>query len=126
MKRHLQQLYDVRTFTFKCPDCGATVPYFDVKIGFKLRYETDSFECTNCKSLLCVSRTYAWAVFLGTMGVAVGVVEVLKVRPMWLFAVTALLAWVLVSMIAGIYVKWLFPPRILHYVSDDLALFVRR
>ena len=97
MKRHLYQLYDIRSFTFACPDCDATIPYLDVKIGFKLRYETDFFQCANCKSLLCVSRPYAWSVFLGTMGVSVGVVEVLRVHPMWLFAVAALLAWVLVT-----------------------------
>jgi predicted RNA-binding Zn-ribbon protein involved in translation (DUF1610 family) len=127
MKRNLSQLYDpTKYFQFECPKCGSAIPYLDVKIGFGLRYVTQPFECSACESLLCVSRIYLWFVFLGIVGVSLAITAALRVRPWWLFGVVALVASQVIAMLAGAYVKWLFPPKIHFYISDDLSFTARR
>ena len=127
MKRNLAQIYNpVKYFHFECPQCGSEIDYVDVKIGFKLRYETDSWECTACKSLLCVSRSYAWAIFLGTLALALITTWAVSIRTWYLLILVAIMVWFIVLLFAAIYVKWLFLTRIRFYVPNDLSLSARR
>jgi hypothetical protein len=127
MKRNLAQLYNpIKYFHLECPKCSSEIDYLDVKIGFKLRYETDYWECTACKSLLCVSRVYAWSIFLGTLAVALMITWALEIHSWFLFIPVAVVAWLIVAMFAGAYVKWLFPPKIQLYSPYYPSLFTRR
>jgi hypothetical protein len=127
MKRNLSQLYNpTKYFQFECPKCGSAIPYLDVRIGFGLGYRTNTFECSACKSLLCVSRIYLWFVFLGIVGFSLAITAALRLHIWWLFGVVALVASQIVALLAGLYVKWLFPPKIQFYISDDLSFTARR
>lgn len=123
MKRSLHQLYEPWNYVkFACPKCGSPIPYFEVRISFGRGYATDDFKCPACESTLCVSRIYLWSVFLGTLALALAITLTLRVQPWWLFGVVAFVAWEVVSLLAGIYVKWLFPPQI---YSGDYSLTIR-
>lgn len=127
MKRNLAQLYDPRKyFHFECPKCGSQVDYVDVRIGFRQRWETDYWECTACKSLLCVSRIYAWSVALGTLAVALIVTWGLTIHIWYLFILIAVAAWLVVLGLAAAYIKWIFPPKVRLFIPDDISLSARR
>ena len=117
MKSSLNQLYEPWNYvSFVCPKCGSPISYFEVKISFGRGYAANDFKCSACESVLCVSRSYLWSVFLGTLALAFGITFATRVRPWWLFGVAAFVAWLFVSWLAGMYVKWLFPPKI--YCGD--------
>jgi hypothetical protein len=121
MKGGLNQLYQPwNHVNFACPKCGAPISYFEVSVSFGRGYATKYFHCTACESRLFVSRRYVWSVFLGTLALALAITFVLRVQPWWLFAVVACVAWGVASLLAGIYVKWLFPPQI---YCGDYSLF---
>jgi hypothetical protein len=127
MKRNLAQLFSpIKYFHFECPQCGSEIEYAAVKIGFRLRYETDYWECTVCKSLLCVSRLYSWSVLLGMLAVALIATWALGIRWWFLFVPGTIVALWIVGMIVGTYLKWLLPPKIRIYVPDDFTLFSRK
>jgi predicted RNA-binding Zn-ribbon protein involved in translation (DUF1610 family) len=117
MKGGLNELYEPWNYVeFACPKCGAPIAYFEVSISFGRGYATKYFQCTACESTLCVSRKYLWSVFLVTLALALAIAFALRVQPWWFFAVVACVAWGVVSWLAGMYVKWLFPPQI--YCGD--------
>jgi hypothetical protein len=126
MKRNLSQLYNPTIyFEFECPNCAAAIPYLNVKIDFKTGYKTNEFECSACRISLCVSRSYAWCVLVGTLAALVAIILALKalnVRPWWILVVAALVLWKIVGMLESVYLKWLFPPKIEYYYPDGPSL----
>ena len=131
MKRNLAQLFNPTKYVeFQCPSCGSSIPYLDVKITFGLGYATEYFECSTCRSALCVSRIYVWSVFIATLIFGIFTVAALKylgVRPWWFLGIVALVVWRIVGMAEGLYLKWLFPPRIeLRYPGGPAMTFPRR
>ena len=126
MKRNLSQLYNPTIyFEFECPKCSSAIPYRSVRINFKNGYKTQEFECSTCGSVLCVSRFYAWCVFIGTVAALLAIVlalSAMNVRPWWLLALAALILWTIVGILESMYLKWLFPPKIEYYHPDGLTI----
>jgi hypothetical protein len=121
MDKLLQLLYPA-SVKFKCPRCNSEIPYFDVKIGFGERWVREQFPCPSCKCSLCVSGTYAWLVFLGCFVLAVSISVGIGVHPWLLLLLSTFCIWFLLGMLAGAYVKVLFPPKITQFYPNDLSL----
>ena len=117
----LTQLLNPSAMKFQCPDCKSEIPYFDVKIGFGDRWTREQFQCLACKSLLCVSAVYSWSVFVGTLLAAVAISLLIGIHPWSFLLIVTMCIWFFLGMLAGAYVKILFPPKILQYYPNDLS-----
>ena len=108
-----------------CPNCNSGISHYAVKIGFKERWVQDYFECPVCKILLRVSPAYAWLVLFGTLLTAIAIALMFGVS--WiLFLPVVIVIWLIVTAIAGVYVRVIVPPKIEQYYSDDLSLIQRK
>lgn len=121
----LNQLLYPAGMKFKCPNCSGDIGYYDVLIQFGERWTRLPFRCPTCGSLLCVSRTYSWSVFLGCSLLALVIPAIVGIGAWFLRLGAAILVWLMLVSLAGAYVKILFPPRIIRYYSDDLSLNIR-
>jgi hypothetical protein len=113
---------NLRARTFKCPLCNAEIPYFDVNISLGRYWKQETFQCRTCKYILCVPKTYAWAVTGGGILASILIPLLLGIRPWILFLVVVLLGQFIVGMLAAWFIKVFFPPKILPFYGDDLSI----
>ena|ERR1700722_16726495 len=107
---------------FKCPNCGGDISNFDVKIGLTAGWQKNPFQCPTCGSMLNVSRIYSWSVLTGCLWVSLAVPTLLRMSPWYLWVGSVIALWFVVGALAGIYVKILFPPKIIHCDPENLSI----
>lgn len=127
--RKFTQLQYPNLVTFKCPACGGDIPNFAALIHFGEGWTRVPFGCPACGSRLCVSSTYSWSVLIGSSALALAVPFVFGIGPWILWLGTAVLSWIVLGFLTSVYVKVLFPPKIIRYegldgprASNDLSL----
>jgi hypothetical protein len=113
--RKSTQLEHPDLVSFPCPNCGDGIPNFSVLIHFGPYWTTVPFRCPGCRSLLCVPSRYRWLVLSGWTVLALAVPLALGVSPWYLWLAAVVLLWILLGLLASVYVKILFPPKIVPY-----------
>ena len=119
--RKLIQLQHPDAVTFACPNCGEGVLNFSIPIHFGTDWTWVPFHCPACQSVLYVSSTYRWSVLGGLTALALVVPSVLQISSWYLWLGAAILSWSGLALLASVYVKVIFPPRILKYDGPDIS-----
>lgn len=121
--RKSSQLAFPELVKFPCPNCGKGIPNFSVQItvGHDLNgVPRWPFHCPACQALLCVSRVYRRSVAAGAIALALVIPSVLGIRPWYFWLGAVVLSWILIGFLESVYVKVLFPPRILKYSGPPI------
>jgi len=121
--RKLFQLEHPDAVTFACPVCGEGIPNFRVLIYLGRDWNgvpRAPFHCPACRALLCTSSVYRRSVEAWTTGLAFMIPSALRISPWYLWLGAVALSWVLLTLLSSVYVKVLFPPKILKYDGPEI------
>jgi hypothetical protein len=116
--RKLFELERPDAVTFACPACGQGVPNFKVKISLGRDWNgvpLAPFHCLACDALLCTSGAYRWSVLCGTAALGFLIPSALRISPWYFWLGAVILSWIVLELLSSVWVKVLFPPKILKY-----------
>jgi hypothetical protein len=112
--RKLFELKHPDLVTLPCPICGQGIPNFSVLIHFGPDWAVVPFPCPSCGTLLCVPSGYRWWTLAGWTALALVIPCVLRIKQWYFWLAAAALSWNLLAALESVYVRILFPPRILR------------
>jgi len=112
------QLEHPDAVTFPCPCCGERIPNFSVPINSGRDWNgvpRAPFHCPACRTVLCTSDAYRRWFDFWWVALAFIIPSVLRIGPWYFWLGAVVVSWVLLGFLASVYVKVLFPPKILRY-----------